>query len=175
MESASILQTIAEVAIGLAGFGGIAAGLGYRTRGTWSDQDRTRLLQMVVSSLLVVFACLLPYAVYHLGGQQPWTQSSALLVLAPAWFLFFQWRRVFAQARPGRVYVRSGFSAALAGALVLMNLVAMLLFLTSAVGFATPARAFGLYLSAVLLLLLAAAAVFVRLLATSFGPDEPAA
>ena len=38
MESADILQGIAEVAIGLAGFAGIAAGLGYRARGHGQNQ-----------------------------------------------------------------------------------------------------------------------------------------
>jgi hypothetical protein len=175
LESASILQAIAEVAIGLAGFGGIAAGLGYRARGAWSGQDRTRLIQMVVSSLAVVFACFLPYAVHHLGGQQPWSLSSAVLVLAPAWFLSFQWRRVFAQTRPSSVTVQSGFSRSLAIFLFLVNLGALLLFLISAFRLARPNLSFGLYLAAVMLLLVASAAVFVRLLSTSFGPDEPAA
>ena len=174
MESANILQAIAEAAIGLAGFGGIAAGLGYRARGEWSDQDRTRLIQMVVSSLAVVFACFFPYAVYHLGGQQPWFLSSAVLALAPVWFLSFQYRRVFAQTRLGSITVQRGFSRSLAIFLVLINLGALLLFVTVAFRFARPGLSFGLYLAAVVLLLVASAAVFVRLLSTSFGPDDPA-
>ncbi len=175
MESASILQTIAEVAVGLAGFGGIAAGLGYRTRGRWSEQDRLRLVGMVANSLAVVFGCLLPYAVHHLGVQHPWSLSGAVLALAPAWFLWLQWRRVFALARPARVKVQSGYNPALARALALIHLTALLLFLVSAIGLPRPERAFGLYLAAVLLLLFSAAATFLRLLATAFGEDEPAA
>jgi len=49
----------------------------------------------------------------------------------------------------------------------------MLLFLTLAFRLARPGLSFGLYLAAVLLLLVASAAVIVRLLSTSFGPDEP--
>ena len=56
MEPADILQTIAEIAMGLAGFGGIAAGLGYRARGEWRSDDQMRLIGMACTSLLVVFA-----------------------------------------------------------------------------------------------------------------------
>ena len=45
MESASVLESIAVVAIAFAGFGGIAAGLGYRARGTWSPDDQMRLIR----------------------------------------------------------------------------------------------------------------------------------
>jgi hypothetical protein len=59
--------------------------------------------------------------------------------------------------------------------LFLVNLGALLLFLTLAFRLVRPGLSFGLYLAAVLLLLVASAAVFVRLLSTSFGPDEPVA
>ena len=80
MESADILQTIAEIAIGLAGFGGIAAGLGYRARGDWSDDDQVRLMGMAYTSLLVVFAALLPFVVHHLSATGPW-RVCAFIVL----------------------------------------------------------------------------------------------
>ena len=80
MESADILQTIAEIAMGLAGFGGIAAGLGYRARGDWSDDDQVRLMGMADTSLLVVFAALLPFVVHHLSATDPW-RVSAFIVL----------------------------------------------------------------------------------------------
>ena len=173
MEFASILQTIAEVAVGLAGFGGIAAGLGYRTRGNWSEQDRLRLLGLVSSSLFVILASLLPYAVHYLGAQHPWSISGAVLSVAPAWLLSLQWRRVFAQSRPGRVSVQSGYHPALAVTITLINLATLILFLVSAIGVADPDRVFGLYLAAVLLLLLNAAVFFLRLLTTAFGEDAP--
>ena len=56
----------------LAGFGGIAAGLGYRTRGEWSDDDQIRLMGMAYTSLLVVFAALLPFVVHQLSDIVPW-------------------------------------------------------------------------------------------------------
>jgi hypothetical protein len=169
VDSTGILQTIAEVAVGLAGFGGIAAGLGYRARGTWSDQDRTRLMGMIVSSLAVVFACLIPHALHHLGARQPWLLSSIPLILAPAWVLFIQSRQVFGWARPGRIFVRSGFNPSFALMIMVVNLIALALLLLSVVGIFDADRAFGIYLATVLLLLFISAANFVRLLTTSFG------
>ena len=170
MESAAILQTIAEVAVGLAGFGGIAAGLGYRTRGVWSDQDRTRLTGMVVSSLVVVFACLLPYAVYHIGSSRPpWALSSVPLIFAPAWVLWLQTRQVYAWTRPAKISVRSGFNPSFAVMVSVANVLALLLFVVSVLKTSNADQDFGIYLSAVLLLLLVAAANFLRLLTTSFS------
>jgi hypothetical protein len=39
MQYADILLNIAEIGIALAGFGRIAAGLGYRAHGEWSEQE----------------------------------------------------------------------------------------------------------------------------------------
>ena len=169
MDSAGILQTIAEVAVGLAGFGGIAAGIGYRARGTWSGQDRTRFMGMILSSLFVVFACLVPYALHHLGAQQPWLLSSIPLMLAPAWVFFIQSRQVFGWTRPGGIYVRRGFNPSFAVILLVVNLLTLFLLLSLVFGVFVADRAFGIYLTAVLLLLLLSAANFVRLLTTSFG------
>jgi hypothetical protein len=175
LESTSILQTIAEVAVGLAGFGGIAAGLGYRTGGKWSEQDRVRLLGVVANSLFVILGCFLPYAVHHLGIQPPWFLSGAVLSLAPVWGFWMQWQRVVAHSRAGRVSVQSGYHPSLAVAIALINLVALTLFLAVAGGVARPGGEFGLYLTAVLLLLVNAAVSFLRLLATAFDGDAPAA
>ena len=49
----------------------------------------------------------------------------------------------------------------------------LVFFLVSAIGVADPDRVFGLYLAAVLLLLLNAAVSFLRLLTTAFGEDSP--
>jgi len=175
VESASILQAIAEVAVGLAGFGGIAAGLGYRTRGDWSAQDRVRLVGLVGSSLFVILACFLPYAIHHLGLRPPWFLSGAVLSLAPVWLISVQWRKVFVQSRPGRVGVRSGYHPALAATMALVNLAALALFLATAIGASEVDNSFGLYLAGVLLLLLNAAISFLRMLTTAFGEDAPAA
>lgn len=71
MESGSILESIAEVAIALAGFGGIAAGLGYRARGDWSLHDQRRLAWLATFGLVVAFSCFLPAVAHHLGSPAP--------------------------------------------------------------------------------------------------------
>jgi hypothetical protein len=83
MEHVSVLQSIAEVGVALAGFGGLAAGLGYRTRGDWSGDDKIRLFALVTISLSVVFACYLPSAVNALGSPAPWRIASAVFLLVP--------------------------------------------------------------------------------------------
>ena len=71
--------------------------------------------------------------------------------------------------------VQSGYHPALAATIALVNVAALLLFLATAIGLAEPDGAFGLYLAAVLLVLLNAAVSFLRLLTTAFGEDAPAA
>ena len=90
VESASVLESIAEVAIALAGFGGIAAGLGYRTRGSWSGDDQVRLMLLASAGLAVVFACFLPYVTHHLGSSAPWRLAGALFLVVALFGLLYQ-------------------------------------------------------------------------------------
>jgi len=94
MESADILQGIAEVAIGLAGFAGIAAGLGYRARGSWSEPDRKRLIAVILFALAAIFACFVPYAIYHLGFESPWRIASFLCLYTPLRAFYSQYKIV---------------------------------------------------------------------------------
>ena len=167
MESASVLESIAEVGIALAGFGGIAAALGYRARGVWSLEDRLRLILLASLSLAVVFACFLPYVTHHLGSTAPWRMASALFFPCPTSTLLYQvWlnRRGFPAAH-SRITASLLFTASIGSSALLF---------TVALGYAGP-REFGFYLSAVLITLFQASLVFVRLLITSFRGSEPAA
>jgi hypothetical protein len=167
VESAGVLESIAEVGIALAGFGGIAAALGHRARGIWSPEDRVRLILLAAFSLAVVFACFLPYVTYHLGSTAPWRMASALFLPFPVSALLYQvWlnRRGF----PG------GYSRIAAWLLFTSLIASSALLFTAAFGYAGP-REFGFYLSAVLITLFQASLVFVRLLITSFRSSEPAA
>jgi hypothetical protein len=51
MQSSEILQTIAEVAVALAGFSGVVAVLGQRGRGNWSSEEILQLRTLVEPSL----------------------------------------------------------------------------------------------------------------------------
>ena len=167
MESASILESIAEVAIALAGFGGIAAGLGYRARGDWSPDDRRRLMLLAWASLAVVFACFLPSVIFHLGFSAPWRLASALFLLFPgASLIYLLWF-----IRRG---MHPGYSRIAAWLVGIAQMLALALLLVAALGYGTP-RQFGLYLAATVLTLFQASLYFVRLLTTSFRGATPAA
>ena len=166
MESASALENIAELAIALAGFGGIAAGLGYRTRGDWTHDDQVRLIGLALFGLAVAFACFLPTLTHSLGAQAPFQVASALFIPVPATSLLFQiWLN--------RRGVPPGYSvlASLLNFLALFSAFALLL----AVILGHPSeREFGLYFAAVLTMLFHTSVLFVRLLITSFRSDTPA-
>jgi hypothetical protein len=165
LEEAEVLQSIGEAAVALAGFGGIAAGLGYRAGGSWSNQDRIRLMTLVTMSLAAVFGSFLPFAVHHLGAAEPWRHSSVVLMVAPLGALLTQ-IHLFRRGMP------AGYSVLLVAAGATLSAVVLALLLVVAVGEVSPERQFGLYLTAVLLLFLMAALFFLRLLATSFRGDD---
>lgn len=167
MESGSVLESIAEVAIALAGFGGIAAGLGYRARGEWSRDDQVRLIGLALFGLAVTFACFLPYLTHHLGAAAPLRTASALyLPVTTSGWLFQIW------------FNRGGVPVGYSKAAALLNFVAQIaasaLLLAATLGYAVG-REFGFYLGAVLLMLFHTSVLFVRLLITSFRSDEPVA
>lgn len=165
MELGSVLESIAEVAIALAGFGGIAAGLGYRARGDWSRDDQVRLIGLALFGLAVTFACFLPYAAHHLGSDAPLRVASALYlpVVASGWLfqIWFNW---------GGVPI--GYSKTAATLNFMAQVAASALLLATALGYAVG-REFGFYLSAVLLMLFHTSVLFVRLLITSFRGGQP--
>lgn len=165
MESGSVLESIAQVAIALAGFGGIAAGLGYRARGHWSRDDQVRLIGLALFGLGVTFACFLPHATHHLRFDTPLRVASAVyLPVTTAGWLFQIW------------FNRRGVPVGYSTLAALLNFVAQVaasaLLLAVVLGYA-GGREFGFYLAAVLLVLLHTSVLFVRLLITSFRSDEP--
>jgi Kef-type K+ transport system membrane component KefB len=167
VDSVGVLDSIAEVAIALAGFGGIAAGLGYRARGVWSTQDRLRLVMLASVSLTVVLACFLPHAIHHLGVTPPWRLASAV-------FLPIQTLALLASLWRNRRGVPAGFSRIAAGLVFITQSAAAVLLAITVLGNAVP-HEFGFYLSAILFTLFYASLFFVRLLITSFRDSDPAA
>jgi len=162
MESADILQGIAEVAIGLAGFAGIAAGLGYRARGSWSEPDRKRLVAVILFALGAIFACFCPYAIYHLGYKDPWAIASILCLFTPVRALYTQYKIIR--------FSPTGYSWAAMFLLTSLEIAIMLLLLCVILGFGGEYD-FGLYLTATLLTLGISSFLFYRLLETSFNDN----
>ncbi len=164
MESAGILQGIAEVAIGLAGFAGIAAGLGYRARGSWSEPDRMRLVAVILFALGAIFACFCPYAIYHLGYDSPWRIASILCFYTPVRGLYSQYKIIR--------YSPNGYSWSAMWLLCGLEVSIIVLLLVVALGMGGQ-HDFGLYLTATLLTLAISSFLFYRLLETSFNSDLP--
>lgn len=167
MESVGILETIAEVSIGMAGFGGIAAGLGYRARGKWSAEDRARLIVMVGVSLIIVFACLVPFVLYFSGVEQHWKIAAMILFPFQATVLAFQiWIN--------RAGIPKGYHPLVAILSFIVQLAAMWFLLKVIFYESNPENYFGQYLSVVVLLLVLASILFLRLLVTSFRDSDAA-
>ena len=161
MQYAEILLNIAEIGIALAGFGGIAAGLGYRAHGEWSEQDQIRLIAMALTSLAVVFSCYIPFVIHHLGATSPWR-------IAAGCFFFVAAIGLFEQVRLNRDGIASEYSRIAAAVIFLSQSTSLILLSCIALGYGGT-REFGLYLSTVCLALTQASILFVRLLFTSFG------
>src|SRR5512134_3116042 len=81
-QSADILQPIAEVSIGVAGFTSVVAVLGRRATGEWSAIDRFRLSQMLATSLAALLLSLLPLVLAQLGFSERLSWGSASTILA---------------------------------------------------------------------------------------------
>ena len=60
MDEAETLRTIAEIGIALAGFTGVVAVLGRRSRGDWSPLESLRLSILLATSLAAVFLSFVP-------------------------------------------------------------------------------------------------------------------
>jgi hypothetical protein len=78
-----LLQTIAEIAIALAGFTGVVAFLGQRARGDWRTVDLFRFNQLLAGSLAALLLSFAPILLFKLGVPEPlaWRASSGLLAL----------------------------------------------------------------------------------------------
>jgi hypothetical protein len=83
MDPLDTLQTIAEIAIAIAGFSGIAAVLGRGNDSQWSPEDAFRLRQLLQTSFQTVIFCFLPALMVaaSLGADAVWAASSALWLL----------------------------------------------------------------------------------------------
>jgi hypothetical protein len=83
VREAETLQTLAEIAIALAGFTGIVAVLGRRVRGEWAPLEWARLRDLLLASLGVVFFAFIPQLLHSVIPEIPtvWRISSGLFAL----------------------------------------------------------------------------------------------
>lgn len=89
-------EILAEVAIGLAGFGSIAIVLG-RDRGEWDSSDFYRTSSLFMSSFGALFLALLPVglATSQLAPEWIWRVSSSVMLVYIITFslILMRWRR----------------------------------------------------------------------------------
>ena len=81
MEASDELLTIAELAIGLAGFSGVVVAFTYR--GKLGPADRFRFLGLFSQALTIALLAFVPFGFHHAGqvGATMWRASSGIAVL----------------------------------------------------------------------------------------------
>jgi hypothetical protein len=88
VEASDVLLTIAEMAIGLAGFSGVI--LAFTYHGRLSPTDRYRFIGLFTQALTVALLCLVPFGFHYADqvGAAIWRGSSAVAVV---FWLFSAW------------------------------------------------------------------------------------
>ena len=83
MDSHDALTTLAEIAIAIAGFSGIAAVLGRRNQGEWSPSDVVRLRSLLVVSFTIVIFCFFPIilSLAVADSEKVWAVSSGAWIV----------------------------------------------------------------------------------------------
>jgi len=158
------LQTIAEIAIAIAGFAGIVAVMGRRAGGEWIEPDLFRLHMLLRLSFEVVLFAFLPLvlALASLPAATAWASVSALRAAYVLAASYFTARRIRDAARVHPEEVSRPFIAATA---LLAILVLALL------GFnAVFAREAWPYVAAMVLGLVMPFLMFMRLLNGALTP-----
>jgi len=81
LDTQSILTTVAEVSIALAGFTGVVAVLGNRQKHDWTSEERLQLRTLVETSLTALFASFAPGILYLALTSEPAVWRGANLIL----------------------------------------------------------------------------------------------
>ena len=83
MQDSDLLQTIAEIAIALAGFTGVVAFLGERARGKWRSVDLFRFSNLLGTSIAALLLSFAPILLFKLGAPEAaaWRSSSGLIAV----------------------------------------------------------------------------------------------
>lgn len=112
MEGSDTLPTLAEIAVGLAGFSAIVVIFKRRDAGTWLVADADRFHGMIVHSMVAAALCFVPaaVAVFTDASRTIWALSSGLLgvqVLAHTLLVL----RLASTSSPNRLAVALGGGA----------------------------------------------------------------
>ena len=81
LDTQSILTTVAEVSIALAGFTGVVAVLGNRRKHDWTPEEQLQLRTLVETSLTALFASFAPSVLNLILTSEPAVWRSSNLIL----------------------------------------------------------------------------------------------
>jgi hypothetical protein len=143
------LISLAETAATLAGFSGLV--VAFRSRGSseWHPQEAVLLFTMVNSGLAAFLLALVPHILVGLGGSPGFVVRASSMVAGTSIVLAFTWPIYLSVWRLPRRGYRNPRPMLVAGYIVVLAAVALWLFASGIVGFASwPA-----YLSGILVLL----------------------
>jgi hypothetical protein len=161
VDRSEALLAIAQIALGLAGFGGVfvAVGGGRSVTRAPADSYRLFLLQSVALSTLVL--SLLPVAFQGLGASEDtvWRLASALLAILISGMLIGS-RRL---RRPHEAEIRVGEQRAVARLIWAASVVFLAVQLPNVIG-VFGERAFGVFFSALVFLVAFGSYLFARML-----------
>ncbi len=163
MEASDELLTIAELAIGIAGFSGIVVAFSHR-RGL-RETDRWRFITLFLLAMLALILAFVPFGFHHAGQAGPalWKGSSAVMLVFSIGVTWFVLARV--PEFPIEQQLSKPFSAAIWGTAILRNSLEV----ANVVGWPLESGAL-LYLVSLILWLVMAAVMFASLVI--FGATE---
>jgi hypothetical protein len=81
VEPTDALYNIVEASLALAGFAGIVTALGHRPSGQWRLDDRDRIVNLLLATLLPFVLALLALVLIHAEVTSAWRMSSACFAL----------------------------------------------------------------------------------------------
>jgi hypothetical protein len=161
MEHEEALLAIAEIALGLAGFGGVFVAVGRSREAVRRPADTYRLVLLLCMALATLVLSLLPVALGSLGLAPPglWRVSNGLqaVVLAVLLVVFRRWRQRHLEE------IRHGEAPLVAALIWVLSVVALVAQAASAAGL-LQAQAAGVFLTGLVFLVAFGSYLFARML-----------
>jgi hypothetical protein len=161
VDATETLLAIAQIALGLAGFGGIFVAVGRERAAVRRPADTYRLVLLLCTALSTLVLALLPLAFQSVGiaDATVWALSSALLsvIIGTIGVVTIRLRR------PHREEIRAGEAPLVASAIWVIAFVTLAAQLSNAAG-AFAARSFGVFLFGLVFLVAFGSYLFARML-----------
>lgn len=161
MDQAEALLAIAQIALGLAGFGGVFVAVGRQHGATRGAADSYRLVLLLGTALATLVLSLVPVALgaLGLGDAAVWQVASGLLALLLAALLAVARR----DRRRHAEEIRRGESPAVAAAILALSVATLAAQVLGAFG-VFGGRGFGVFLSGLVFLVAFGSYLFARML-----------